>query len=120
MPPELPHEVVHPILSEAQREILIAAAGGSVMSLLFLGETFTWKLAATALGSGIFAAYYGVELLAGYFHLGAGYYGALGAAFGLGAMTVFGGMFKLLRAWRDDPSGFVQSWIPFFKKGGSS
>lgn len=110
-------EVVHPLLSEAQREILIAAAGGSILSLLFMGEVFSWKVAATAVLSGIFAAYYSVEIIAGYFHLGPGYLGALGAAVGLGAMTVLGGVFKLLKAWRDNPTGFIQNFIPFFRKG---
>lgn len=110
---------VRPFLSPDQRDILIAAAGGSVLSLLFLGETFSWKVAATALISGLFAAYYGVELVAGALHLGPGYLGALGAGFGLGTMTVMGGFFKLLRSWRDDPAGFIQRFIPYFgKKGG--
>lgn len=108
---------VTPFLSGAQRDILVAAAGGSILSLLFLGETFTWKVAATSLLSGLFASYYGVELLAGALHLGPGYFGAMGAVFGLGTMTVMGGFFKLLRMWRDDPGAFIQRFIPFFKKG---
>lgn len=112
-----PPEVVEPIISAAHREILIAAAGGSVLSLLFMGETFTWKAAATALISGLFASFYGVQLIAGYFHLDAGYYGAIGAAFGLGAMTVLGGWFKLLNSWKDDPQGFISKFLPFFRKG---
>ena len=108
---------MQPFLTPEQRDILIAAAGGSVLSLLFLGESFTWKVAATALLSGLFAAYYGVELVASALHLGPGYLGALGAAFGLGTMTVLGGFFKLLRMWRDDPAGFLQRFVPFFRKG---
>lgn len=121
MPPDLTPDTVQavqPVISAVQRDILIAAAGGSIMSLLFLGETFTWKAAATAIVSGLFAAYYGVELVAGAFNLGPGYYGALGAGFGLGSMTILGGVFKLLRSWRDDPSGFIQRFIPFLRKGG--
>lgn len=117
MSPEVP-EAVKPLISAAQREILIAAAGGSVLSLLFAGEAFTWKLAATAILSGLFSAFYGVELVASAFNLGPGYYGALGAGFGLVTMTALGGIFKLLRMWRDDPAGFIQRFIPFFKKGG--
>lgn len=109
---------VTPFLSPQQRDILIAAAGGSILSLLFLGEAFSWKVAATSLLSGLFASYYGVELVASALHLGPGYLGALGAVFGLGTMTVMGGFFKLLRLWRDDPGGFIQRFIPFFRKGG--
>lgn len=109
-------EHVTPIISEAQREILVAAAGGSILSLLFLGEPFTWKVAGTAIISGLFAGYYGVELVAGAFHLGPGYYGALGAAFGFGSMTALGGIAKLLRQWREDPSGFIARFIPWFRK----
>lgn len=121
MPPDLTPDTVaavQPVISAVQRDILIAAAGGSILSLLFMGETFTWKAAATAIVSGLFVAYYGVELVAGAFHLGPGYYGALGAGFGLGSMTILGGVFKLLRSWRDDPGGFIQRFIPFLRKGG--
>jgi hypothetical protein len=111
-------DAVTPLLSEPQREIMVAAAGGSVLSLLFLGEPFTWRVAATAIISGLFAGYYGVELVAGAFHLAAGYYGALGAAFGFGSMTTLGGFAKLLRQWREDPSGFLARFIPFLRKGG--
>ena len=114
--PDIPPEAVQPLISPVQREILIAAAGGSILSLFFAGETFTWKAGATAVLSGLFAAFYGVELVAGALHLGAGYYGALGAAFGLGTMTVLGGFFKLLRMWRDDPAGFIQRFVPFLKR----
>ncbi len=120
-PAPVPTVVVTPLLTDAQREILIAAAGGSILQLLFLGETFSWKVASTAVFSGIFTAYYSVELIAGYFKLGPGYMGALGAAVGLGAMTVIGGVFKLLKSWRDDPAAFIQrfaSYVPFLRKGG--
>jgi len=113
-----PMNKILPFITQAQRDILVAAAGGSVLSLLFLGETFTWKIAVTALLSGLFAAYYGVEIVADMLHLGAGYLGALGAAFGLGTMTVMGGFFKLMRSWRDDPGGFIKKFIPFIGKGG--
>lgn len=112
-------EAVQPLITETQREILVAAAGGSVLSLLFLGEPFTWRVAATAIVSGLFAGYYGVELVAHAFNLGPGYFGALGAAFGFASMTFLGGCAKLLRQWREDPSGFIARFIPFFrgKKG---
>lgn len=106
-----------PVIDQAQRDILLAAAGGSLLSLLFMGEPFTWKGAATAIATGIFTAYYGVELLAGLFHLGAGWYGALGAAFGFASMTLLGGFFKLLRLWRDDPAGTLERFIPWIKRG---
>ncbi len=109
-------EHVTPIITEAQREILVAAAGGSILSLLFLGEPFTWRVAATAILSGLFAGYYGVELIASTFHLGPGYYGALGAAFGFASMTALGGVAKLLRQWREDPSAFIARFIPFIRK----
>lgn len=117
MAPVPAQDVVQPLITAAQRDILVAAAGGSLLSLLFMGEPFTWKTAATAIVAGLLTAYYGVELVAGAFHLGPGYYGAMGAGFGFGSMTVLGGFFKLLRMWRDDPAGFIQRFIPFFKKG---
>lgn len=116
MSPGLPPDSVTPLISDSQRGILIAAAGGSILSLLFMGEPFSWRTASTAIGSGLFAAYYGVELVAQMFHMGPGSYGALGAAFGFGSMTALGGLFKLLRKWRDDPDGFVRSWLPFFRR----
>ncbi len=115
-PPE--PETVTPFFNQAQRDILLAAAGGSLLSLLFAGEPFTWRQAATAIAAGIFSAYYGVELLAGGLHLGPGWFGALGAAFGFGAMTILGGVLKLLRMWRDDPSGTLERFLPWIKKGG--
>lgn len=118
---EIPETVqaVQPLISQAHRDILIAAAGGAVLSLLFMGETFSWKAVATAILSGLFASYYGVELVAGALNLGPGCYGALGAAFGLGTMTVLGGVFRLLRMWRDDPAGFIQRFVPFLRGKGS-
>lgn len=107
---------VTPIIDDTQRGILVAAAGGSILSLLFLGEPFTWRVAATSIISGLFAGYYGVELVASVFHLNAGFYGAIGAAFGFASMTALGGIAKLLRQWRDDPSGFIARFIPFLKK----
>lgn len=110
-------DAVQPVIDPVQRDILVAAAGGSILSLLFMGEPFTWKTAVTAIIAGLFSAFYGVQTLAGALHLSPGYYGALGAAFGFGAMTVLSGVFKLLRLWRDDPSGFLKQFIPFLKKG---
>ncbi len=114
-PPPGPEHVV-PLISDDQRGILIAAAGGSILSLLFMSEPFTWRTAATSIVSGLFVAYYGVELVAQTFHLGAGSYGALGAAFGFGSMTALGGLIRLLRKWRDDPDGFLRSWLPFMRR----
>lgn len=114
--------VVKPIISEAQREILVAAAAGAIMSLLFI-EPFNWKVAATAIAAGLFSAYFGVEVLANAVHLGPGYYGLLGAVFGLSAMTLLGGFFKLLRMWRDDPAGTIRtllSFVPFFRGGNNN
>jgi len=107
-----------PFLSGAQREILVAAAGGSILSLLFVGEAFSWRMALTALLSGMFSAYYGVQLVADMMSLSPGYLGALGAAFGLGTMTVLGGFFTLMRSWRDDPAAFIARFIPYFRKDG--
>ncbi len=118
--PEIPPDVVVPLLNAGQREILISAAGGSLLSLLFMGEPFTWKQAATAIASGMFCAYFGVEITAGAFHLSAGYYGALGAFYGFSAMAALGGLSKLFRMWRDDPGGFIQRFVPFFRKGGDA
>ncbi len=112
-------EVVRPFLSAVQRDILIAAAGGSLLSLLFLGEKFTWKIAATAIFSGMFCSYYTVELIATSLKLDAGWCGALGAGMGFAAMTILGGIFKLLRLWRDDPTSVlarVVDYIPFLRK----
>jgi hypothetical protein len=33
-------------------------------------------------------------------------------------MTTLGGFAKLLRQWREDPSGFLARFIPFLRKGG--
>lgn len=111
------NETVTPLIDSSTRDILIAAAGGSLLSLLFAGEPFTWRQAGTAIATGIFSAYYGVQLVAAGFHLGAGWYGALGAAFGFGAMTILGGVLKLLRLWRDDPTGTLERFLPWIKKG---
>lgn len=115
-PPE--PDLVTPLISPQQRGILIAACGGSLISLLFMREPFNWKTAVAAMASGLFSSYYCVELIGRTFKLDPGWYGAMGAAFGLLAMTLLGGIFKLAQSWREDPQAFLERWVPWLKKKG--
>lgn len=114
-PADLAH--VHPIISVLQRDILIAAAAGSSLSLLFLTERFTWKLGATAILSGLVVAFYGVQAAARLMHIDTEYCAAISALVGFSSMTVLSGILHLLRLFRDDPSGFLRQFLPFLHRG---
>lgn len=104
-----------PPISDTTRQILMWSSGAAFLSLLFQGSELNWKVAVTAIFSGMFCAYLGTDIIAHLFKLDAGYYGLIGSFIGFGAMTFLAGLANLLRKWRDDPLGFIESFVPWLR-----
>lgn len=109
---------IRALLSPEDGAILIGASAGGLLSLLFLGEKVTWKIALATMLSALATSYYGVRYVSTLLHLEAGFYGLIGLVFGLAAFSVMSGVFKLLRMWRESPGDVltkIAQYIPFLK-----
>jgi hypothetical protein len=109
-------QLATPVISTETRALLTAALFGSILSLLFLGEAVTWRVALSAILSGASCAYFGAPYAAEYFHLSPAYNGLLGFVIGLTAMSALAGIFKMMKLFRDDPGAALARFLPWIKK----
>lgn len=112
-------EFVEPILSQGEGGTLVAAMGGAILSMFFMGDKVTWKIAVTSIFSAALCSFYGANAITHLLRLGPGYDGLIGFFVGLLAMSILSGIFKLLEMWRENPTQIVESLaklIPFLRK----
>lgn len=111
--------VLRALFNGEDATILIGAAAGGFISLLFLGEKITWKMAVGTLSAALATSYYGVRYAESLLHFDTGMHGLLGFVFGLLAFSAMSGLFKLLRQWREAPGevlAYLAQYIPFLKR----
>jgi hypothetical protein len=113
-----PPEIVQPLISADKLQYIVLAIISAVLSIPFLGEKFTWKLALLAIGAGCLLSFVATEPLASWLSLDKAYWGVLGSALGFFGYTVLGILMGIVQIVKKDPIGTLKQFVPFLKKGG--